>query len=434
MGLLTPEELHARYLALAQKQPPVLEPRVLDGYIQRFLDQTPVFEKAAGGRSTPLYVVDHQSLVGSYQRFTDVFESRLPRFQAFYALKSNSHPAIAGKLVEMGAGLDVSSGIELQTALDFDCRKIIFSGLGKTEAELDLALANADRVTVFMDSFGELDRLERGANSRRARIKAGVRLTTLEHGVWRKFGIPLARLNDFIEKAQDCAWIDLCGLQFHTSWNLRPEAQVAFIARLGDWFRENSAVFGDGLRFLDIGGGYWPEDGEWLRHEATDLGQVHKALGLDAGHDIRHRAAAAPLETFARDISQSLRRRIPVFGNLTIYAEPGRWLCHGTMHFLVRVLDKKAPDLVITDGGIHMAGWERYENDFAPVINLSRPSTKEQPCLVCGSLCTPHDVWGTSYFGAGMEEGDLLLIPDQGAYTYSLRQNFIKPEAATVIL
>ncbi len=434
MELLTPEELYARYLALAQKQPPVLEPRTLEGYIQRFLDRATDFEKAAGQGSTPLYVVDHQSLAGKYHRFSDVFESRLSRFQAFYALKSNSHPAIAGKLVEMGAGLDVSSGVELQTALDLGCRKIIFSGLGKTEAELDLALANADRVAVLMDSFGELDRLERGASKRRTKIMAGVRLTTLEHGVWRKFGIPLARLNDFVEKAQSCAWVDLCGLQFHTSWNLGPDAQVAFIARLGEWFRDNSAVFGDRLRFLDIGGGYWPEDGEWSRGDTTELGLVHKALALDAGENTRHRAAAAPLETFARDISQALKRHIPVFDNLTIYAEPGRWLCHAAMHFLVRVLDKKAPDMVITDGGIHMAGWERYENDFAPVINLSRPSTDEQQCLVCGSLCTPHDVWGTSYFGAGMEEGDLLLIPDQGAYTYSLRQNFIKPEAATVIM
>ncbi len=62
-----------------------------------------------------------------------------------------------------------------------------------------------------------------------------------------------------------------------------------------------------------------------------------------------------------------------------------------------------------------------------PVLNLTRPALIETPCYVLGSLCTPHDVWGYSYWGTGIEEGDVLMIPTQGAYTYSLRQHFIKP-------
>ena len=65
--------------------------------------------------------------------------------------------------------------------------------------------------------------------------------------------------------------------------------------------------------------------------------------------------------------------------------------------------------------------------DYSPVFNLTRPSLKEKPCHILGSLCTPHDVWGFSYFGEDIQPGDILMIPTQGAYTYSLRQNFIKP-------
>jgi diaminopimelate decarboxylase len=43
-----------------------------------------------------------------------------------------------------------------------------------------------------------------------------------------------------------------------------------------------------------------------------------------------------------------------------------------------------------------------------------------------GSLCTPHDLWGYGYWGEDIQPGDTLLIPNQGAYTYSLRQEFIK--------
>jgi diaminopimelate decarboxylase len=76
---------------------------------------------------------------------------------------------------------------------------------------------------------------------------------------------------------------------------------------------------------------------------------------------------------------------------------------------------------------MNAVGWERFETEFSPVINLSRPDTIEHKSLVMGSLCTPHDVWGYGYFGQRIEVGDVLLIPQQGAYTYSLRQEFIKP-------
>jgi len=99
------------------------------------------------------------------------------------------------------------------------------------------------------------------------------------------------------------------------------------------------------------------------------------------------------------------------------------------MHILLTVVDKKAEDLVIVDGGTNIVGWERFETDYFPVINLSRPSLMERSSLIFGSLCTPHDVWGYGYFGDGIEPGDILMVPSQGAYTYSLRQSFIKPLA-----
>jgi diaminopimelate decarboxylase len=98
------------------------------------------------------------------------------------------------------------------------------------------------------------------------------------------------------------------------------------------------------------------------------------------------------------------------------------------------VVDKKAADLIITDAGTNAIGWERFEIDYFPVLNLTRPSMSERPCLILGSLCTPHDVWGYSYFGKKICEGDVLMIPCQGAYTYSLRQNFIKPEPEVVVM
>jgi diaminopimelate decarboxylase len=115
-------------------------------------------------------------------------------------------------------------------------------------------------------------------------------------------------------------------------------------------------------------------------------------------------------------------------------AEPGRWLCNDAMHLLLTVVDKKASDLVVTDAGTNAIGWERFETDYFPVINLSRPEAIEHECYVLGSLCTPHDVWGYSYWGKDIQPGDILMIPTQGAYTYSLRQEFIKPLPEVMML
>ena len=104
------------------------------------------------------------------------------------------------------------------------------------------------------------------------------------------------------------------------------------------------------------------------------------------------------------------------------------------MHLLVTVVDKKEDDLVIVDAGTNAVGWERFESDYVPLLNLSRPALQEVPCQVLGALCTPHDIWGYAFWGEDIVPGDVLLVPDQGAYTYSLRQEFIKPVPTVVPL
>jgi len=130
---------------------------------------------------------------------------------------------------------------------------------------------------------------------------------------------------------------------------------------------------------------------------------------------------------FAEQLADVIERKIQPLVDCRICFEPGRWICNDSMHIFIKVLDKKADDLVITDAGINILGWERYETDYSPVLNLTQSAMTEKPCHILGSLCTPHDVWGYAYFGKDIQEGDLLMIPNQGAYTYSLRQQFIKP-------
>jgi diaminopimelate decarboxylase len=262
-----------------------------------------------------------------------------------------------------------------------------------------------------------------------------VRLTTNPDGLWRKFGIPLARLAQFIEDARQTPFVELEGLQFHTSWNLKPDAQTAFITDLGQTLLAIPEKQMKSLRFLDIGGGFWPEQGEWVRAAGTIPGALRNMLSPDAPDTVsKFLIPSSPIEIFAEKIAEALQTALPRSFHGRICMEPGRWLCHTCVHLLMTVVDVKAEDLVITDAGTNAVGWERFEQDYFPVINLTRPGLQEQPCHVLGSLCTPHDVWGYAYHGSGIRCGDLLLIPTQGAYTYSLRQTFIKPLPAVASL
>jgi diaminopimelate decarboxylase len=187
------------------------------------------------------------------------------------------------------------------------------------------------------------------------------------------------------------------------------------------------------LKFLDIGGGFWPEEGEWLNSQNTLWGRGIQIVdpGYEFGPEHYYRKACS-IEEFAVQISEAVLQMGPPLNSLEIWMEPGRWLSHSAMHILLRVVDRKGEDTVITDGGTNLLGWERPLSEFVPLINLSRPSLTECRVRVFGSLCTPLDIWGYSVFGDDVRVGDILVIPDQGAYTYSLRQSFIKPKARVI--
>jgi diaminopimelate decarboxylase len=408
---------------------PVLEDEVISAYVSSFLAERQLFLNFSAQHGTPVYLFDRNVLLQRAEQFTTAFSKEIPGLRSFFAMKSNNHAAVAESLVKVGLGLDVSSGLELETALGAGCQHILFSGPGKTEAELDLAVANAEVVTVLIDSFGELDRLAGISRLRNKVVRAGVRLTTEEKGLWRKFGIPLGKLESFMTRAEKFEHIRLCGLQFHTSWNLTPSAQVSFLIRLGERLANMKRQQVETIEFLDIGGGYWPPRGEWLHFSATPQGSITQLVLPDIRQPDHCRYPAEPLEIFAREIGETLRQHIFPYVDCQVFTEPGRWLVNDSMHILLTVVDKKAEDLVIVDGGTNIVGWERFETDYFPVINLSNPSLVERNCFVFGSLCTPHDVWGYNYFGNGIKPGDILMIPSQGAYTYSLRQSFIKPLA-----
>ena len=413
----------------------VLPASDLQKYLNNFLLKREIFLSSAARFGTPQYLFDEPSLERNIIRFKDAFSRYLKKYRIFYAMKSNSFPGILKRVVPEGLGIDVSSGLELSRALAVGCKEIVFSGPGKRDEEIRMAIDNREKVTLLMDSFGELDRtigILKDHIMGDVPLKAGVRLQ--HHKGWTKFGIHPEELTNFFKKGSRVKGLELRGIQFHTSWNLTPDAQIEMIKRIGTHLRKDMpSRLSTSLEFLDIGGGFWPEQGEWLNPENSPRGRIREILMPSGRQGRRHYYRKGNgIVFFARQIARAISEQGHPIGNLEIWMEPGRWISNPSMHILLEVVDKKGHGTAITDGGTNLLGWERPLTEFIPVVNLTNCSLEERPIRVFGSLCTPQDVWGQSVFGGDPKNGDILLIPDQGAYTYSLRQTFIKPVARVV--
>jgi diaminopimelate decarboxylase len=413
----------------------MLSSEALHSYVEYYFNLSGKYMDTLMRHASPLYILDTSILRERAEQFKRAFHDVLPDTAFYYAMKSNNHPDVVRTLVCSDFGIDVSSGMELEQAVASGAKDIVFSGPGKTREELRLAVRYSDRVTVLIDSFGELARLEDIASAEDKIIRAGVRLAASKGSLWRKFGITPEELPLFREDTIKCSHINFCGLQFHCSWNRTPDAQVEFISTLGHILSGLPDLCREELEFIDIGGGYWPPQGEWLQPAGTREGKMKIGLGADAGPATDHYCLpSAGIESFAEQLHIALCQYIYPILSCKICFEPGRWICNDAMQVIMTVVDKKADDLIITDAGTNTVGWDRFETDYFPVLNLTRPSLLERECHIMGSLCTPHDVWGYTYWGDEIQEGDILMIPEQGAYTYSLRQHFIKPLPHVVTL
>lgn len=408
------------------------EPGDLSNVVRAMFDKRERLLATAQRHGTACYVLDEQELATSLTAFSDAFMRTIPNLTAYFAVKVNDHPDILRAVVRHGYGLDVSSEREFDRALDARAKRIICTGPAKSDGFLERALAHSDRTIVNLDSLRELTRLGMLAERRKIPIHAGMRVVSNATRSWNKFGIPIPDIRRAWDMAKTYPHLTLCGIHTHMSWNKDAtpyeDTMHELAAELAHSFTAEERAT---IQFYDFGGGFVPDrvEGEYPSYppQGTMIKAIYEHFDEKPPFRIRHYAFRSSSHTeYARGIARSLKQHItPLLPNAHFITEPGRMLVNNAMHVLLRIVDIKENGVVIVDGGMNIIGWERFDLEYFPVLNLTHPSRTEREVTIYGSLCMMQDVWGYYCYASKMEVGDILVVPYQGALTYSLSQDFI---------
>lgn len=356
---------------------------------------------------TPCYVYSRAAITAAYAAFDRAFAS-CPH-QICYAVKANSNLAVLNVLARLGAGFDIVSGGELLRVLAAggDPGKTIFSGVGKTEDEIRLALAHGIRC-FNVESGAELDRINRlaGAAGKRApisfRVNPDVDAKThpyISTGLKEnKFGVAYADAVPLYRRAAALPHIEIVGIDFHLGSKMMDPAPA--IEAAGKVFALLDALATEGitLRHFDVGGG---------------LG-----VPYEPGE------AEADLAGYARGLLQLLEGR-----SETLVFEPGRYLVGNAGLLLTRVEYLKpgeARNFAVVDAAmndlIRPALYAAY-HEMLPVTPRAGAAATATIWQIVGPVCESADFLGHDR-ALVLAEGDLLAVMSAGAYGFVMSSNY----------
>jgi len=349
---------------------------------------------------TPFYCYSTATLERHYRVFAGAFSD--VRALVCYAMKANSNQAVVRTLAKLGAGADVVSGGELKRALTAGVppEKITFSGMGKTEQELALAV-DQGILCVNVESEAELEMLSRVAASKGRTAHIAVRVNPdVDPKTHRKiatgkaenkFGIPISRAREVYAQAAKLKGIAVAGVDMHIG------SQITELDPFGSAF----ALLADFVRTLR-------GDGHAISH--IDLGG---GLGIPYRDD--NEPPPRP-EAYAEVVKRATRDL-----DCTLIFEPGRLIAGNAGVLVTRVILLKhgdAKNFVVVDAAMNdLIRPTLYDahHEIWPVREMAA-SAKRQRADVVGPICESGDFFALDRDLPQPKPGDLLAIMSAGAY------------------
>ncbi|MGC2027420.1 diaminopimelate decarboxylase [Bradyrhizobium sp.] len=349
---------------------------------------------------TPFYCYSTATLERHYRVFSEAFASE--KTVICYAMKANSNQSVLRTLAKLGAGADVVSGGELKRALaaGIPAEKILFSGIGKTEAELSAALA-ADILCINIESEPELELLSRLASGQGKTARISVRVNPdVDAGTHakistgkseNKFGIPLTQARAVYARAAKLPGIRVTGADMHIGSQITDLSRMETAFRILAEFVQTLRADGHNISHIDFGGG----------------------LGIPYHMD----QAAPPLPS----AYAAMVKRVTHNLGCTLMFEPGRMIVGNAGILVSRVIYVKhgdAKNFVIIDAAMNdLIRPTLYEahHDILP-LREAGPNPQTIVADVVGPVCETGDYLALGRSLPKPKAGDLLAIMTAGAY------------------
>jgi diaminopimelate decarboxylase len=369
----------------------------------------------AADLGTPTYVYSRAALTEQFQAYAEAL--RGTDHLICFAVKANSNLAVLDLLARLGAGFDIVSVGELERVLRAggDPRKVVFSGVGKTAAEMARALGVG--IHCFnVESLAELERLDRVAGELGLRAPVSLRVNPdVDAGTHpyiatglaeNKFGLPIDAARACYRRARELRNIEIRGIDCHIGSQLT--ALAPFEAAL-----ERVLLLVAELR----------RDGIELAH-----------LDLGGGLGVRYRDETPPTP---QAYVTALRRHTDALG-VTLILEPGRSIVANAGVLLTRVeylKENRGKHFAIVDAAMNdLVRPALYQAWMAIEPVVPRTDVPEHRYDIVGPVCETGDFLGRDR-PLRLAEGDLLCVRSAGAYGFTMSSNYnSRPRAAEVLV
>ncbi len=367
---------------------------------------------------TPFYLYSKAAIHANLDAISTAFGDVNPLI--CYALKANSNPHLLRLLSACGIGADVVSGGEIYLALEngFPADKIVFAGVGKTDAEIEYALSR-NVYTLNVESLQEVGVIEEIARRLGQQARVGLRINPdidveghpyISTGkASNKFGISLEEFDALVERLPSYSNIKVVGLHIHTGSMIdRSQPYLAAIECMRRLKHKLEAA-GAKLDYVDIGG------------------------GLSVDYHAPLESPAERIHAIISPLAAELRRF-----DCRIIFEPGRSLVASAGILVTRVLYTKHTGdkhFVIADAGMSdllRPSLYSAHHEILPVCPNDRPLRHVD---VVGPVCESGDFLAKDRLLPEVERGDLLAVMTAGAYGFVLSSNYnSRPRPAEVLV
>lgn len=363
---------------------------------------------------TPCYVYSRAALTDAYRQFANALKSR--EHLICFAVKSNSNLAILNLFARLGAGFDIVSGGELQRVLAAggEASKVVFSGVGKTEAEMCLAL-DAGILCFNVESAAELDRLNEVAGSMGKtaaisfRVNPDVDAKThpyISTGLKQnKFGVAYTEALALYRKAAGMAHLRVTGMDCHIGSQLTQTSPFIAAAEKVLALVDQLSAEGIKLEHLDLGGG----------------------LGICYDDE-----TPPSIAEYAQALLGALTGR-----SEKLIVEPGRVLVGNAGVLLTSVEYLKPGEekhFAIVDAAMNDLMRPALYDAYHAILPVQISSSLAQKYEVVGPICETGDFLGHAREMA-LTQGSLLALMSAGAYGMSMSSNYnTRPRAAEVMV